>query len=94
MEEPPECIEDPDSCYTQVVPSGISVQNTVKGRKVNYYTWAYDEVVLYQVCSGTTCSNVGSVRVTARINLNGRQSQWSQSIAPFDGPNQRKGTLK
>jgi len=90
---PPECIEDPDSCYPQVIPSGPSTQNTVKGRKVNDYVWAYDEVTLYQVCSSTTCENVGSVRVDARIGLNGRQSNWSQGIAPLEGP-RIKGTNK
>lgn len=91
---PPECIIDPNSCYTQTQSSGFTIQNTPVGNKVSDYIWSYGEGVNYSVCSSTTCSHLGQVYVTARINMNGRQSKWGMSIAPMSGPYQIKGTNK
>jgi hypothetical protein len=48
--------------------------------------WTYDSgVIAYGYYNGTF-DEVGEFKATAKITLNGRQSQWSQTIRPWTGP--------
>lgn len=76
--------------YTQCTPvtvGDVGILNTQKGRLVSDYIWAYDQTIHFNLCdSNGNCDEVGSAVVGARINMNGKQSQWSQYSDSLSGP--------
>ena len=47
------------------------------------WTWSYNEVVYYGI--NPSPGQIGSIRITASINLNGRQAQSAETIVRFSG---------
>ena len=59
----------------------------VVGALQSDYLWTFNDTLHYfLVDSNGNRRNIGDVRVTARINLNGRQSQWRMTTQVLTGP--------
>jgi hypothetical protein len=59
----------------------------IVGNLQSDYLWTYDTSYRYYLCNSSGyCRYIGKVRVTARINLNGRQSQFTMTSERWEGP--------
>jgi hypothetical protein len=60
----------------------LRLAGTVVGVEQSAYLWVYDATTSYYL----NTKNIGSLHVHARINLNGRQSQWTYKTYVVSGP--------
>jgi hypothetical protein len=74
------------STCTPWVDSGVGILAPIVGQRQSAFLWNYNQVWLYGYTVNGQNVTVGQIRVTAKINLNGRQSQWTQTIGTFSGP--------
>jgi hypothetical protein len=59
----------------------------VVGTLQSNYLWTFNDSLRYYIVDSSGASHyIGTVRVTAKINLNGRQSQWTQTTQVIAGP--------
>lgn len=87
-----QCQLQAKACPTWVVPSSV-VATTASGQKISAFLWKYNQTWNYGFTSGGQYYTVGQVQLVANVNMNGRQAQWTQSIAPFSGPPVNGGNL-
>jgi hypothetical protein len=56
------------------------------GSVASAWLWSWNQVVAYGVEVDGVRRRIGQVRVTARVNLDGRHAQSTQTIETFSGP--------
>lgn len=73
-------------CQPETTSDSVVILATV-GSLTNNYIWTFNDTLRYYIVDSSGNSlQIGTVRVTANINLNGRQSRWTQTTQVLSGP--------